>query len=137
MHDLSLLLTVPFARSSASSFAVAGASGNPDKFGYKLVAWYKSRNLPVTPITPSCASILDIAAVNSIADLSTDLAHTSLSIVTPPKVSLQILKDAAEQKSLLGIWLQVRCVNVRRGDALTEDNSAWRGRRLRQRLRDQ
>lgn len=36
----------------AKHFAVAGASTNPSKFGYKVLAWYKQHDLPVTPINP-------------------------------------------------------------------------------------
>lgn len=94
--------------SSSPSYAVAGASTNPDKFGYKLVAYYKSRGLPVVPVTLSSRDVLGIAAISSIKELDAEQAEqTSLSIVTPPAVSLGVLKQALEQKQLRGIWLQV------------------------------
>lgn len=48
----------------------------------------------------------DIDAVASISDLP-DISKTSLSVITPPKVTLGILKTALNDPSVTGIWLQV------------------------------
>ena len=93
---------------TSPNFAVAGASQDPAKFGYKLLTWYASRSFPVTPVTPSRPSISvsskDYATIASPLDLE-DPSKTSLSIVTPPAVTLKVLKDAKEA-GVAAVWLQ-------------------------------
>ena len=93
---------------TSANFAVAGASQDTTKFGYKLLAWYVSRSLPVTPVTPSRSSIQvaskDYDAAPSPKDLYNP-SQTSLSIVTPPAVTLKVLKDAKEA-GIAAVWLQ-------------------------------
>ena len=93
---------------TSPNFAVAGASQDPAKFGYKLLSWYVSRSLPVTPITPSRPSISisskEYIAVASPASLK-EPGKTSLSIVTPPAVTLKVLQDAKEA-GVAAVWLQ-------------------------------
>lgn len=93
---------------TSPNFAVAGASQDPAKFGYKLLTWYASRSFPVTPVTPSRPSISvsskDYATVASPLGLE-DPSKTSLSIVTPPAVTLKVLKDAKEA-GVAAVWLQ-------------------------------
>ncbi|KAL8728651.1 MAG: hypothetical protein Q9181_005280 [Wetmoreana brouardii] len=89
-------------------YAVAGASADKSKFGYKLLAWYDARQLPVTPVTPSRPSIsvaaTDYAAVSSVAQLELP-AETSLSIVTQPHITLNILREAKEA-GISCVWMQ-------------------------------
>ena len=93
---------------ASSRFAVAGASQNTEKYGYKVLAWYQARSFPVQPITPSTPKItVDSAEYSTIASAS-DLPHpteTSLSIVTPPSITLQILREA-KQAGVPAVWLQ-------------------------------
>ena len=93
---------------TSPSFAVAGASQDPAKFGYKLLAWYASRSLPVTPMTPSrpliSISTREFATAPSPLDLN-EPEKTSLSIVTPPAATLKVLKDAKEA-GVAAVWLQ-------------------------------
>ena len=93
---------------TSPNFAVAGVSQDPAKFGYKLLNWYVSRSLPVTPITPSRPSISisskDYTTVASPASLK-EPGKTSLSIVTPPAVTLKVLQDAKEA-GVAAVWLQ-------------------------------
>ena len=93
---------------TSPKFAVAGASQDPAKFGYKLLNWYASRSLPVTPITPSRPSISisskDYTTVASPTNLK-EPGKTSLSIVTPPAVTLKVLQDAKEA-GVAAVWLQ-------------------------------
>lgn len=88
-------------------YAVAGASSNTSKFGYKLLQWYASRSIPVTPVTPTSDEILGIQCVSDVGKLQ-DKSKTSLSIVTPPKVTKSILEQALKEAELNGLWLQVR-----------------------------
>lgn len=78
--------------------------------------WYADRDLPVTPITPSSKSVLSRDAVASISQLPPPPegnqdggvdSGTSLSIVTPPKVTRSILEEALQHRGKIrSIWLQ-------------------------------
>jgi predicted CoA-binding protein len=70
---------------TASHYAVAGASSNTSKFGYKLLEWYNDRDIPVTPVTPTSDEILGLKCIKDISQIQ-DKRNTSLSVVTPPKV---------------------------------------------------
>lgn len=112
---------------SSPRFAVAGASQDTQKFGYKglclfslqlvastnielrvVLAWYHSRNLPVQPVTPSRPSInvssTEYTTVASPSALPRP-SETSLSIITPPPVTLKILQEAKEA-GVPAVWLQ-------------------------------
>ncbi|KAH8691593.1 CoA binding domain-containing protein [Talaromyces proteolyticus] len=89
-------------------FAVAGASNDPRKFGYKILAWYHQHSLPVTPINPRDQSIKLPSREYPTASSPKALpepAETSLSLVTPPPVSLALLKEA-QQVGIQAVWLQ-------------------------------
>lgn len=93
---------------SSSRYAVAGASADTSKFGYKLLAWYHARHLPVQPVTPSRPSI-DVTGTSystaaSVAELPLP-AETSLSIVTQPHVTMNVLREAKEA-GISSVWLQ-------------------------------
>ncbi|KAL8775370.1 MAG: hypothetical protein Q9209_000378 [Squamulea sp. 1 TL-2023] len=89
-------------------YAVAGASADKSKFGYKLLAWYHSRHLPVQPVTPSRPSILvsskEYSTVASVGELESP-GETSLSIVTQPHITLKVLREAKEA-GISCVWMQ-------------------------------
>ncbi|KAI1852429.1 hypothetical protein JX266_002607 [Neoarthrinium moseri] len=93
---------------SSPYFAVVGASSNPAKFGHKIFAWYTYHSLPATPINPGSATIsVDTQAYDTKPALSA-LPHpkeTSVSIITPPPATLQVLKEAKEL-GIPAVWLQ-------------------------------
>ncbi|KAI8628202.1 CoA binding domain-containing protein [Xylariaceae sp. FL1651] len=93
---------------SSPQFAVVGASSNPAKFGHKVLAWYQAHKLPVTPINPVSETITtsygEYAAVKSVADLP-EPKQTSLSVITPPPVTLNVLKEA-KRVGIPAVWLQ-------------------------------
>jgi predicted CoA-binding protein len=68
-------------------------------FPGSVLAWYHQHSLPVTPLNPKSGSInlpsKSYPAARSISDLSSP-AQTSLSIVTPPKATMQVLREAKE-----------------------------------------
>ncbi|KAI9593401.1 CoA-binding protein [Syncephalis fuscata] len=85
-------------------FAVVGASIAREKFGNKVLRWYQERNLPVVPINPNEQEIEGLACLANLTTLS-EPTHTAVSVITPPRVTLTVLKQAKE----LGIpylWLQ-------------------------------
>ncbi|KAI0098309.1 CoA binding domain-containing protein [Nemania sp. FL0031] len=93
---------------SSPQFAVVGASSNPAKFGHKVLAWYQAHKLPVTPINPASATITtaygEHPTVKSVGALS-EPTRTSLSIITPPPVTLEVLKEA-KRVGIPAVWLQ-------------------------------
>ncbi|PGH03707.1 hypothetical protein AJ79_07289 [Helicocarpus griseus UAMH5409] len=114
---------------SSPRFAVAGASTDTSKFGYKsklittylktiftvntvftciVLAWYHQHSLPVTPLNPKSAEIAlpshKYPTVASPSALSSP-SQTSLSIVTPPKITLAVLKEA-KSVDIPAVWLQ-------------------------------
>lgn len=66
--------------------------------------WYIKHNLPVYPINPSSATIESLPVTKTISALESP-SSTSLSFLTPPKVTLQSLKEAA-QNGVQHVWMQ-------------------------------
>jgi len=108
------MTTEPNMRSAAKlffsqpHFAVAGASSNPAKFGNRIFAWYLNHDFQPTPINPSCSSVTvgkkQYLTVSSLSKLD-DPEHTSLSIITPPPITAQLLKEA-KNAGIKAVWLQ-------------------------------
>lgn len=108
----------------AAQFAVVGASTNTEKFGYKgsptsillfkpfseiipiVFSWYIDHSIPAVPINPSpnTKSILDRPTVAALSEL-TNPKETSVSVITPPKISLQAVEDA-KKLGIKGLWFQ-------------------------------
>lgn len=93
---------------SSPKFAVAGASSNPSKFGHRIFAWYLQRDLPAVPLNPTCSAVTvrrkEYETVASPLKLS-DPTSTSLSVITPPPVTAQLLKEAKDA-GVAAVWLQ-------------------------------
>jgi len=80
---------------ASEKFAVVGASKDEEKFGTKLLKFYIAQGKDVTPVHPKESELQGITAVRSLADLPSPKT-TSVSIVTPPKVTLGVLKLVKE-----------------------------------------
>ncbi|KAL4874610.1 CoA binding domain-containing protein [Aspergillus karnatakaensis] len=94
---------------SSPRFAVAGASNDSHKFGYKLLAWYHQHSLPVTPLNPRAPSI-QLSSSHSYDTVASPRllpspSQTSLSVVTPPAVTLPLLQEA-HSVGIPAVWLQ-------------------------------
>ncbi|KAJ3491266.1 hypothetical protein NLI96_g862 [Meripilus lineatus] len=89
---------------SSSKFAVVGASKDQTKYGTKVLKWYQARDKNVTPIHPKESELEGISAVRAVADLPSP-SETSISIVTPAKVTLGVLEQA-KALSVPALWLQ-------------------------------
>ncbi|KAJ7212955.1 NAD-P-binding protein [Mycena pura] len=89
---------------SSPYFAVVGASKDQTKFGTKILQWYKTRGMTVHPVHPREAELEGIATLASVADLPAP-TETSISIVTPPVVTLSILQ-AALPLGVRAAWIQ-------------------------------
>ncbi|KAF4307802.1 CoA-binding protein [Botryosphaeria dothidea] len=89
-------------------FAVAGASSDRSKFGHKVFIWYLTHSLPVTPLNPRNPTITALNRNYPTAASPSALpspTETSLSVITPPPVTLQLLKEAKEA-GIRAVWLQ-------------------------------
>ncbi|KAL2018235.1 hypothetical protein VTK56DRAFT_1142 [Thermocarpiscus australiensis] len=89
-------------------YAVVGASTNTAKFGYKVFKWYVDHGLPVTPINP-VAPVIKVdnqehQAVASLSELENP-QETSVSIITPPPVTLKTLEEA-KRLGIPSVFLQ-------------------------------
>jgi len=89
---------------SAPQFAVVGASTNKEKFGTRILRWYLDRDIPVTPIHPKEKALEGVDTLPRLAELPSP-ATTSVSVITPPAVTLGILKEAKEL-GVPALWLQ-------------------------------
>ena len=112
---------------SSPNFAVVGASSNPAKYGHKgfippppspqqishshfhsVFAWYTAHSLPVTPINPTTPEIsVSSATYKTVPSLSAlaDPKQTSVSVITPPKATIAVLREAKEL-GVPAVWMQ-------------------------------
>ncbi|KAF2013067.1 NAD(P)-binding protein [Aaosphaeria arxii CBS 175.79] len=93
---------------SSPRFAVAGASSDTAKFGHKVFAWYLQHSLPVTPLNPRAPTITALSADHETVASPSKLADPSsysLSVITPPAVTKNLLKEAKEA-GVPAVWLQ-------------------------------
>lgn len=77
-------------------------------FSTLVLAWYHQHSLPVTPLNPRSPQInlpsKDYATVASPSALPSP-TQTSLSVVTPPAVTLSVLQEA-HSVGIPAVWLQ-------------------------------
>lgn len=88
---------------AAEAFAVAGASSNRDKYGNKVLRCYQQNSRRVIPVNPRAETIEGLPCVASVADLPAVI--TSMSIITPPKITEQIVEQAIAH-GIKNIWMQ-------------------------------
>ncbi|KAI7788525.1 binding domain-containing protein [Diaporthe eres] len=101
---------------SSKKFAVVGASSNTAKFGHKIFAWYLHHDIQAIPINPAAPTIAvpslpdaagkpaEIPTVKSLSELP-DPKETSVSIITPPPVTLKVLEEA-KKLGIPSVFLQ-------------------------------
>ncbi|KAH8911572.1 hypothetical protein BR93DRAFT_924254 [Coniochaeta sp. PMI_546] len=73
-----------------------------------VFAWYAAHSLPVTPINPTTPEIsVSGTAHKTVSSLSAlpDPKQTSVSIITPPKATLSVLREAKEL-GIPAVWMQ-------------------------------
>lgn len=109
---------------ASRQYAVVGASRNPTKFGFKILSWYISHNLPVVPINPKEEVILGKTVVSNVTELLSKFSAKqkidghdfsqkdglSISFLTPPAITTQTLEAISSFQDyklvIKGIWLQ-------------------------------
>ena len=84
-------------------FAVVGASQERSKYGNKVLRAYLQNERDVVPVNPTADEVEGLPAV---ADLpSVPGSIDGVSIVTPPKVTVQVVKQAIAL-GINNIWMQ-------------------------------
>lgn len=88
---------------ASPAFGVVGASANRHKFGNKVLRCYQQHGKTVIPVNPAEPEIEGIPCVAAISDLPPDAL--SISMITPPAVTAQLVPLAIEQ-GIKNIWMQ-------------------------------
>ena len=98
MEDLKSLLN-----RKGSKIALVGASENPQKYGSIIFKNLTGKGLEVVPINPNRKTVYGIKAYPALMQLpqKPDL----INIVTPPHITLPILKQCLEA-DMMNVWLQ-------------------------------
>ncbi len=86
-----------------SPFAVVGASTNREKYGNKVLRVYQQTGRAVYPINPRADEIEGLKAYPDLASLP-EAVH-GISVITPPKVTESVVKQAAKL-GIKNIWMQ-------------------------------
>ncbi|MBM3273903.1 MAG: CoA-binding protein [Candidatus Sericytochromatia bacterium] len=85
------------------TWAVAGASNNPDKVGFDIFVTMRDAGYLVFPINPREPEIAGTKAYASVADLP--VAPDVVDLVVPPGATLGVVKAAIE-RGTKGVWFQ-------------------------------
>ncbi len=88
---------------AAKSFAIAGASRDPDKYGNRILRALVASGRKVYPLNPNATQIEGIQAYDSIASLPE--VPESLSIVTPPHATRLVVEQAI-RAGVKNLWMQ-------------------------------
>lgn len=89
---------------SATKFAVVGASNSSTEWGFKIFSALRTQGKDVVPINVKETTVQGQPCLTSIKELPHP-TETAVSIVVPPKATLDVLKDA-KALGVLYIWLQ-------------------------------
>jgi predicted CoA-binding protein len=89
--------------------AVIGASADPGKFGYRVLAAYLSHGIDAIPINPSGGRILGQTVYARLSDVNQQLSAAS--IITPPDVTAKVIDEAIDS-GLKRLWLQPGAENL-------------------------
>ena len=77
---------------ASKTYAVAGASANPEKYGNKVLKALIKSGRETYPLNPTTAEIEGHTSYPSVAELP--VVPDALSIITPPPVTRQVVAEA-------------------------------------------
>lgn len=120
----------------ARQYAVVGASADRAKFGNKVLRWYMARPFTVTPVHPSQKSIEGLAACQDLQDVILQASTpseslVSVSMITPPSISLSVLQNFAANPKTQAFWLQPGAADASVGTSSEDNLSAMDSRPAR------
>ena len=104
---------------SSPAFAVAGASNDRDKYGNKVLRCYLQHQKTVYPVNPYEDQIEGLPCVKNL--MSLPVTVKSLSIITPPLITLTLVNQAIE-KGIQNIWMQPGAENQAAIDHCLKNN---------------
>jgi uncharacterized protein len=87
----------------SAAYGVVGASPRRHKYGNKVLRCYQQNGRRAIPVNPREQQIEGVACVASVLDLPDDVQ--SLSIITPPQVTEQVVEQAI-QRGIQHVWMQ-------------------------------
>ena len=87
----------------APAFGVVGASTDRTKYGNRVLRCYLQNGKKAIPVNPREAEVEGIPCVASVLDLPDEV--TSISVITPPSVTEQVVEQAAK-KGIKNVWMQ-------------------------------
>lgn len=85
------------------TYAVVGASTNPDKYGHKVFKDLFKSGFDVVPINPHAKQILNETVYSNLKSCPQEIDVVVM--VVPPKVAQQVISQAADQ-GIGHIWFQ-------------------------------
>jgi len=88
---------------AAPSFAVVGASDDKHKYGHKVYRNYLDHGKKAYPINPRVQTVMGNPAFANLQSLPEKVE--SVSVITPPPVTEQIVEDAIAA-GVMNIWMQ-------------------------------
>jgi uncharacterized protein len=88
---------------AAPSFAVVGASDDPDKYGHKCYVCLLNHGRKAYPVNPRAKQILGNPAYPNLAALPEKVE--SVSVITPPAITEKVM-DEAIAAGVKNIWMQ-------------------------------
>lgn len=88
---------------ASKTYAVAGASANPKKFGNRAFRALIGSQRETYPLNPTAAEVEGQRAYATIAELP--VVPEAISVVTPPPVTRQVVADAIAA-GVKHIWMQ-------------------------------
>lgn len=88
---------------NAGTFAVAGASRDRSKYGNQVFLALVASGRRVYPLNPTAGEVEGHAAFGNLAELP--LIPESLSIVTPPSITRQVIEQAIAL-GVKNVWMQ-------------------------------
>jgi predicted CoA-binding protein len=97
------VLDVLRRRGPKTRIAVSGASNDPAKYGNIIVRNLKEKGYTVLPVNPREDLIEGLPVAHAIGEIEKPV--DILVVVTPPAVTLRVLREAAEA-GLPAVWLQ-------------------------------
>lgn len=85
------------------TYAIVGASNNPDKFGYKVLKDLKDNGYKTIPINPKEEKILDQKTYHTLSDCIEKIEVVVF--ITPPQITKKVLEECVKIK-INKVWFQ-------------------------------